>query len=393
MRRRAPAPDVRAAGRTVLVAHPGAELYGSDRVMLESVAGFREAGWRVVVTLCDDGPLVAELRALGAEVRRTRSPVLRKSALRPAGFGLLVADTVLGAARGVALLGRLRPDAVYVSTVTVPLWTILARLMRRPVVVHVHEAETGAPAIVRRLMALPLVLATSVVVNSRFSVDVLRASLPAAVRRAVVVDNGVPGPAEVVPARRTIDGPVRLLYVGRLSARKGVDVAVEALAELHRTGCPARLDVVGAVFPGYEWFEQGLRDRVKELGLEGSVHLRGFHASVWPFLADADVAVVPSVVDEPFGNTAVEAVLAARPVVVSETSGLREASAGYGSAQQVRPGDPVALAGAVRRVRDAWPEFSRAAAADALTARDRHDPARYRGRAVAALEAAVSGAP
>lgn len=374
--------DTQQAPGPVVVAHPGAELYGSDRVMLESVVGFVEAGHRVVVALPVDGPLVEALRDAGAQVRLVPTPVLRKSALRPAGFVRLVADALVGAARGLALLRRERPVAVYVSTVTVPLWVVLGRLARRPVVVHVHEAEGSAPALLRRALALPLLLATSVVANSRYSVEVLRHSLAASVRRARVVLNGVPGPERVVPAREAVDGPLRLVYVGRLSARKGVDVAVEAVGELHRDGVDVRLDLVGAVFTGYEWFEQQLRDRVAELGLDDVVRFRGFHPSVWPLLEEADAVLVPSTVDEPFGNTAVEAVLAARPLVVSATSGLLEAAAGYASAQQVPPGDAHALADAVRRVRKDWGELRRLALADAATARARHAPSTYR-RAVA----------
>lgn len=47
----------RGAG-TVLIAHPSADLYGSDRVMLETVDALVAAGRRVVVTLPADGPLV-----------------------------------------------------------------------------------------------------------------------------------------------------------------------------------------------------------------------------------------------------------------------------------------------------------------------------------------------
>jgi glycosyltransferase involved in cell wall biosynthesis len=92
-------------------------------------------------------------------------------------------------------------------------------------------------------------------------------------------------------------------------------------------------------------------------------------------------------VDEPFGNTAVEAVLAARPVVVSATSGLREAAAGYASAQYVTPGDPRALADAVLAVRDRWPEFRDAAVADAGAAARRHSPEGYRGQVAELLGA------
>lgn len=40
----------------VLVVHPSAELYGSDRMTLESVRGLRDAGAAVTVVLGSDGP-------------------------------------------------------------------------------------------------------------------------------------------------------------------------------------------------------------------------------------------------------------------------------------------------------------------------------------------------
>ena len=39
------------AGATVLVIHPSVELYGADRMLLESVAALTEAGWRIVVVV------------------------------------------------------------------------------------------------------------------------------------------------------------------------------------------------------------------------------------------------------------------------------------------------------------------------------------------------------
>ncbi|MFH6780020.1 glycosyltransferase, partial [Clavibacter michiganensis] len=160
-------------GRTILVAHPSAELYGSDRVLLESVAGLVSAGARTVVTLPTDGPLVAALTGVGATVHRAPTPVLRKSMLRPRGFAALVGQSVRGLSAGLGLVRRTRPDAVYVNTVTIPLWILVGRLAGRPVLAHVHEAEGSASRAVGTALALPLALATSVVANSRYSVDVL----------------------------------------------------------------------------------------------------------------------------------------------------------------------------------------------------------------------------
>lgn len=374
--------------RSVLVAHPSADRYGSDRMLLESVAGFVEAGWRVVVTVPDDGPLAPMLRELGADVVLCPAPRLSKAALSPRGALRLVADTVRGTVAGLRLLRAHRPDALYVSTVTVPWWFVLARLVRVPTVAHVHEAERAVPRPVRVALALPLLLARSVVANSDFAVRVLRDSLPGVARRASVVRNGVLGPPEAPgPARAELAPPVRLLYLGRLSPRKGVDVAVRAVAALRDGGLPARLDVVGEVFPGYEWYREELAATVDRLGLGDDVRLHGFCDDVWPFIAACDVLVVPSRLDEPFGNTAVEGVLSARPVVVSRSGGLVEAVEGYACATLVEPDDPDALAAAVRAVVADWPRVRERAVADAATARERHAPARYRSRIVEAVAA------
>src|SRR5512133_3448520 len=163
----------------VLVAHPSADLYGSDRMTLETVAALRDRDVDVVVTLPVDGPLAAEVRRRGARVVVRRAPVLRKQALTPRGFLALVVTTLTALPAGVRLLREVRPGTVYVATVTLPLWLLLARCLRLRTVCHVHEAERGVPRLVRRLLAAPLRLADEVVVNSDVSRKVVVEDCPA----------------------------------------------------------------------------------------------------------------------------------------------------------------------------------------------------------------------
>ncbi|MGY1705449.1 glycosyltransferase [Geodermatophilus sp. SYSU D00697] len=367
----------RSARPSVLLVHPGAELYGSDRVFLESVTAL-VPGADVVVALPGPGPLVAELERRGARVVVRRMPVLRKAVLRPAGMLRLVRDAVLGLVPALTLLRRAGRDGVYVSTTILPTWLLLARVARRRVVCHVHEAEWPGPAALHRVLLRPLLAASTVVANSRFTRDVLTGLLPALADRTTVVPNPVPGPAAPEPARADLDGPVRLLFVGRLSPRKGPDVAIATLRELLARGVDARLSLLGSVFAGYEWFEEELRATVAADGLADRVEFLGFRPAVGPVLEQADVVLVPSLLDESFGNTAVEAVLAARPPIVSALSGLREAAAGYDCARAVAPGRPALWADAVEAVLADWARSRSAAVADAAEARRRHHPGRYR---------------
>ncbi len=370
-------------GPRVLCCHPSAERYGSDRVFLESVAALADAGWQVTVTLPADGDLVGLLRSAGAEVVFCPTPVLRKAALRPAGLLRLVAEVVRCLGPMWRVLRATRPELVYVNTITVPGWLLLAKLLRRKTIAHVHEAEDAVPAPIRTALALPLCLADIVLVNSRATARTVTAGIPSLRSRIRLLYNGVAGPTRPIPPRRAPHDPVRIALVGRLSPRKGTDVAVEAIGQLARQRA-VRLDVYGSVFAGYEWFETQLRQRIDELGRTESVQLHGFLGDVWDAYAEADLALVPSRV-EPFGNTSVEAQLAGVPVIVTDAQGLPETVAGGRFGTIVAADDPTALAAAISALLADWPAALATADAARTHAVEEFAPQTYRARVVATL--------
>ncbi|MEU8342979.1 hypothetical protein SAMN05443665_1014136 [Actinomadura meyerae] len=333
------------ARSTVVLAHPSPDLYGSDRMLIESVRSLA-SHWRVIVTLPADGPLSEALRDAGAEIVVLPVPVLRKAYMSPLGLVRLAAAALRALPAARRLLRRERAAALYVNTVTIPVWLLAGRLARVPSLCHVHEAEDGVPGPVRAALSAPLRLARSVVVNSRASA----AALGRAGRRAEIIYNGVEEPPEVVPPRAEPGPPARIALVGRLSPRKGSDVAVKAVRILRERGYDTTLTLIGSVFPGYEWFEDELRDLA---GDDGRVEFAGFRPSVWNSFAEADIAIVPSRV-EPFGNVAVEAMLAGRPVVASATQGLVEIVTDGDNGISVPPDDPAALADGIARLLDDW---------------------------------------
>ena len=370
------------SGLRVLVAHPGAELYGSDRVVLESVAAMTGAGAVVEVTLPETGPLVARLERVGATVVPAPALVLRKRMLQPRNWPSAVASAFRASSAARRLL-RPRPDLVYVNTITLPLWPILARMRGIPVLTHIHEAEASTSRLMLVAIYAPHLPSTATIANSEFSRSIIARASTSLARRTRVIYNAVPGPVSATPARATLEGrPVRLTYLGRLSPRKGTDLVITAAAELVDDGVDVEVDILGEAFGGYEWFVDALHQAVAERGLESRVRFLGFRDDVWAELRLADVVVIPSTAGEPFGNTAVEAALAARPLVVSDSSGLLEATHGLPGVHRVPPGDASAIADAVRDIIAHWPEQRARAEASARLASLRFDPERYRASIV-----------
>ena len=132
---------------------------------------------------------------------------------------------------------------------------------------------------------------------------------------------------------------------------------------------------------------------MRRAGLSSRVEFTGFVPDVWPVLQQADVVLVPSVLDESFGNTAVEAVMAGRPVVVSDLRGLREATAGYEGVRVAAPGRTTEWADAVQALVGDWPRVRKAATRDAAEARERHAVGRFAARLADAVGLARPAGP
>ena len=146
-------------------------------------------------------------------------------------------------------------------------------------------------------------------------------------------------------------GPI-VLFLGKLTPRKRVDLVVEAFARLNRSDATlviAGNDMGSAAAIRSVVASHGLDARVRFTGL-----LRG-HERL-EALADADVVAYPSQ-DEIFGLVPLESLLAGTPVIVADDSGAGEVIRATGGDQVVRTGDAAALAAAINLVisdRDRW---------------------------------------
>ncbi|WP_136313208.1 glycosyltransferase family 4 protein [Actinomyces procaprae] len=335
----------------VLVAHPSPDLYGSDWQLVETITGLIESGYRVNVALPSDGPLVAVLREVGARVAVVPFTVLRKALLSPRGLAGLAARAPGELTRLRGLIKACDADALLANTVTIPWWPLAGRAAGIPVLSHVHEAEDTQHLLIRAGLNAPLLAATRIVANSEAARRALLSAQPLLAGRTRVVHNGVADPPQpLAPLReRGPHTPLRIAMVGRLSPRKGVDVLLEAVALLRGRGVDASLEVAGSIFPGYEWYESELRERAAAPDLAGRVDFLGYVHPTWPVLERADVVVVPSR-QEPFGNTAVEAMHAARPLIASGVQGLKEVVDDGVTGLLVPPDDPAALAASLGRL-------------------------------------------
>jgi D-inositol-3-phosphate glycosyltransferase len=196
------------------------------------------------------------------------------------------------------------------------------------------KAETGDPEPQRRVDAEAQVIGCSdaILANCAAEASQLVRLYGADPDRVEIVAPGVVhaffSPGDRAGARAALahlgpfPGPV-LLFVGRIQPLKGLDVAVQALAEL---GAPDAVLVVvgGASGPGGRRELDRIHKLAAGLGVGDRVRLADPqpHHMLSSFYRAADVVLVPSR-SESFGLVALEAAACGTPVVAAAVGGLR----------------------------------------------------------------------
>jgi glycosyltransferase involved in cell wall biosynthesis len=184
------------------------------------------------------------------------------------------------------------------------------RFTRRRLVGPLAERLTGIPTSVRFAQVGPW----------NFLSEMLRQDAVAThgIERASVahrgIDRSVFTPAEPHPWHR------RLLYVGRIDVRKGIDLAIECLTELPGD---TRLDIVGG---GDDEHLNELRSLAYRLGLQERVEFRGAEEGerLARSYAEADAVLFPVRWREPWGLVPLEGMAVGTPVIATGRGGSGE---------------------------------------------------------------------
>jgi hypothetical protein len=141
-------------------------------------------------------------------------------------------------------------------------------------------------------------------------------------------------------------GPVEVLFVGRIERRKGIDVLLAAVEQLHAGGEQPRLTIIGAAHEHgraeLELLQRACARRPAHVRYLGSLD----DSALWDHFASAHVLCAPSRY-ESFGHVLVEGMMFGRPVIGARAGGMSEVIADGVDGLLADPGDADSLAALV----------------------------------------------
>ena len=230
--------------------------------------------------------------------------------------------------------------------------TAVARAVALPYVLHVHDYDYAADVhargeVMQRLVRGMFAAAEQTIVLGTEAERTLRAALELPDARILVLPNAVPDPH---PTPRVGPGvsatsPVHLVFLGYLSARKGVPELLEALASPALAALPWRATIAGGG-PVAEF-----RAKATTLGLADRVVFPGWidQPAASALCAAADILVLPSHA-EGLAMSVLEGLAHGLAVVATPVGAHAEVIEPEQSGLLTPPGDVAALSAALARV-------------------------------------------
>jgi glycosyltransferase involved in cell wall biosynthesis len=236
------------------------------------------------------------------------------------------------------------------STIRKVILLNIARALGLRYVLHVHDYDYAdyyhsRGAFLKRLIAAVFRRAATVVVLGERDREVI-SQMPQLPRsRVTILHNAVPDPVPTLNKASPSGGPCQLLFLGYLSARKGVPELLQALAELSM----ARQCWCATLAGGGPIDE--FRKLADDLGVLDRLSFPGWvdEAAVRALFAEADVLVLPSHA-EGLAMAVLEGLSHGLAVITTPVGAHSEVIEPEVSGILVPPGDVEALAGALARV-------------------------------------------
>jgi len=282
---------------------------GAERQLAYLAAEQSKRGARVEVALLFDGPNGDRLRRRGVTIH----------ALRHRG----IHDPYL-LIQLIRLIRKSRPDIVqtWLRQMDI-LGGTAARWTRVPWILSERSSALGYPPGLKNRVRVSLGSKAHAIVSNSAAGDAYWKSCGNDRARRFVIHNGLPWDEidRVPPLRPDPDTPTDgrriVLYAGRMSAEKNVNIMISGIRKA------AAQVPLNAYMCGEGMLQPEVKDLIQDNGLSGMVFLQGYVTDIWSWMKSADVFISLSLIEgQP--NTVLEAIACGCPVVLSDIPAHRE---------------------------------------------------------------------
>lgn len=327
---------IQAPRQTVVSIIFGNELFGKERGTFEALKALKSSGVEIVVCVSgrepNGGRVGDEARANGFTTvifpggTQFHLPWFYRN---PRFFFRQVGRLFTNSRALLRVLAQFKPSAILLNGTMEFLFCKLALVMvTTPVIYRIGDAPPTDSKFQMMLWRQLIKRSTRIVCISHFIAKQVQSHVATNLHNQIdIIWNRavtrVDGKQFEKPLDEATDilPDLRIVYLGQMSKKKGVDLLVQAALNLNNPGI--QLDIVGGSSHSAA-FEETLKKLRQNSESLTRIQFCGYTANPEIYLSRADWHIAPSAYAEPLGNVVQEAKMLGIPSVVSNKGGLPE---------------------------------------------------------------------
>jgi glycosyltransferase involved in cell wall biosynthesis len=307
----------------ILLLHSSNDLYGASKIFLQLIDLFLTNGFNVYVVLPEKGKLDDFLNKKDIEVCYHELGVFRKKYLNPKGLiNRLV--TNIKAVKFLSNYIKVNSiDLVYTNTSTIVSGGIAAKKNDVSSLFHIHEIPTGnklyeifSGKIINCYSSKVLTVSDSVKKHWLKYIDD---------KKIERIYNGIvfKKTDSLIKLERDQEDFV-ITSVARIIPYKGHGYLIDIANELIKKSIKFKFLIVGDTLSSYVSYENSVKQKVKDLGLENQIKFLGFRNDISSILKQSELLIHPAVAPDPLPTVLFESLYNNLPTVATNLGGAIE---------------------------------------------------------------------
>ena len=304
----------------VLVVNYGSDLYGANRILLQTIEMLNPR--KVVLLVGKQGPLTD---LINADPCYRHVHIIEAKTI-PVVFRKMNFKNILQLVKNInnfnKAIKKIKKEFsinwVYVNTLSNFIAIRIFKKNNLKVLVHVHEILENHKLSTRIINYHSIKWADKIIAVSKpVELNLKEVNKK---NNIVTVLNGIKD-MYLQEMEKTKPAIIITLF-GRIKPEKGIWYFLEAIALLkEKISTNAKFIIAGSAAPGGEHYVEQLKKDIQNHSSKSNIEFRSFISDIKGLLNSSDIIVVPSLMKDPFPTTILEAASAGKPVIATNTGG------------------------------------------------------------------------
>ena len=308
--------------KKILLLHSSNDLYGASKIFLQITQILINQGYEIHVILPSKGPM-DDIIENKINLNYHNLGVLRKKYLNPMGLINRILINLKAIKFLSSYIKRNEINLVYTNTSTILAGGIAAKKNKIPSLFHIHEIPVGnkfyelfSGKMINKYSNRIIAVSNSVRTHWIKNVNENKIEI---IYNGIVFEKN-----EFFEKIEKDETDYVITSVSRLIPYKGHQYLIDIAEELLKKSNKFKFWIIGDTLKSYSNYEERLKNRVTDLGLNNRIKFLGFRKDISNILEQSDLFIHPVISPDPLPTVLFESLYNNLPVIATNIGGAIE---------------------------------------------------------------------